>query len=139
MELDIHAFNAQLNEYLKARFKYKSNVSRVCVLDDKIQAFKTKIDLYIRYKPNYKPYLKNTLVLARIGFVQARKGHGTDLLRYLTSVAEQFEIEHIAVAQVNSNSKSFCKAFGFEEVASDVWSVSVKKLKARVLNEQALC
>lgn len=128
MKKEIHEFNEQLNNYLKARFKYKRDVSRVCELDDKLQAFKHKVELYIRYKPTYKPYFKNTLVLARIGFNEQRKGHGTDLLRFLAAVALQFDIEHIAVEQVNSNSKAFCKASGFEEVANDVWSIPCSAL-----------
>ncbi|PCK30446.1 hypothetical protein [Pseudoalteromonas piscicida] len=129
MKKEIHEFNEQLNNYLKARFNYKRRVSKVTVLENKIDAWKKKVVLYIRYKPNYSPYLPNTLVLARIGFHQSRKGHGTDLLKFLKQQGAQYGIEHIAVEMVNENSKAFCKASGFEEIAKEVWSIPVAKLR----------
>ncbi|WP_462155994.1 N-acetyltransferase [Pseudoalteromonas piscicida] len=129
MKKEIHEFNEQLNNHLKARFNYKRRVSEVCVLDNRIHAWNKKVNLYIRYKPNYKPYLPNTLVLARIGFYQSRKGHGTDLLKFLKAHSTQYGIEHIALESVNENSKAFCKASGFEEVANDVWSIPVAKIQ----------
>jgi predicted GNAT superfamily acetyltransferase len=129
MSSELHQFNNTLDAYLRTQFNYKNRVSEVGGFGVSIDTpRKKRVELYLRYKPTYEPYLPNTLVIARIGFQETRKGHGTSLLRFIAAVADQFGIDHIALEQVSENSKAFCKALGFNEIAKNVWSVPITNL-----------
>jgi GNAT superfamily N-acetyltransferase len=69
-------------------------------------------DLMIRFNKYNK-----TIVIARIQFVQQRKGYGTKLLELLSRFAEKNGYEYLLVESVLSESmKQFVLKHGFEKV-----------------------
>ncbi|HHQ4446184.1 TPA: hypothetical protein ACSP3U_001330 [Aeromonas hydrophila] len=112
---DIHYLCAELDRYLKDRFCYKQK----CVLTLKprtatITAKRKKFDLYFRYKPNNSPWPMNTLVIARIYFLNTHSGNGTDLLCFLLEQSRKLKIKYLAIEQTNENSSLFAINLGFK-------------------------
>lgn len=124
-----------LNEFLTVQFSYRLAPASFSVLNNTIDARRKKFDLYFRFKPSYKPWRENCLVLARIGFKSTRVGHGTALLKFIVSVSDRYSILEIGIEQSNHNSALFAKHYGFSEIYEKHWSISVEKLKARFLSE----
>ena len=60
-------------------------------------------------------YIKKELVIARIGFVHQRVGHGTRLLNMLTDFAKENGYEKIVLEAVSTEKmSSFAKKHGFK-------------------------
>lgn len=108
------AFAALLKEYLKEHFGYK----RLRVNEEPgrtVGARTAKYDLYFRVTPVYVDggWDSNTLVVARIGFQDERKGHGRALLQFLVDVADKLPYTHIGIEEANSKATAFGIRFGF--------------------------
>ncbi len=113
--------------HLMKRFSYKKKPAYVSMWN--ITAYRKRFDIYIRYKPSFGCWDKNTLVIARIHFYQTRKGHGASLLKFLCEVAEKYDIAKIAIEQENENSENFAKRYGFQEFVERQWIIDIEVLK----------
>jgi len=110
-------FAALLKEHLKERFGYKRlRVSKG--LGRTVTAKTAKYDLYFRVTPVYVDggWDSNTLVVARIGFEDERKGHGRALLEFLVDIADKLPYTHIGIEQANPDATAFGVRFGFSQV-----------------------
>lgn len=92
-------------------------------------------DLYFRLFPNLEVgWPRETLVIARLYFIEQRKGHGRRLLDLLVQLAPEIGYKHIAIEAANENSSAFAKRFGFELANGKAgWLGSIENI------EQALC
>lgn len=87
-ELSIADLCEEFNVYLMDRFGYKR---RPATHNRKtISASLKKFDLYFRFRPTREPWDADTFVIARIGFQEVRQGHGTDLIRFIVSLADKY-------------------------------------------------
>lgn len=113
----ISAFALLLKEHLKERFGYKRlRVSKG--LGRTVTAKTAKYDLYFRVTPVYVDgrWDSNTLVVARIGFQDERKGHGRALLQFLVDVADKLPYTHIGIEEANPEATAFGVRFGFSQI-----------------------
>lgn len=96
-----------------------------------VNAYTLKYDIYLRLFPAPEAgWPRETLVIARIGFKQQRKGHGRNLLRLLTALAPEMGYKHIAIESANENSSAFGKRFGFKPLHSGrSWLGSVEDIQ----------
>lgn len=108
------AFAALLKEHLKKHFGYKRLRVREG-LGRTVVAKTAKYDLYFRVTPVYVDggWDSNTLVVARIGFEDERKGHGRALLQFLVDIADKLPYTHIGIEQANPDATAFGTRFGF--------------------------
>lgn len=86
-------------------------------LTSTINAFTLKYDIYLRLFPRPEAgWPRETLVIARIGFKQQRKGHGRNLLILLAGLASEIGYKHIAIETANDNSSAFGRRFGLQPI-----------------------
>lgn len=72
-------------------------------------------DLYFRIFPRLKAgWPRETLVIARIFFMEQRKGHGRSLLSWLVEMAPEIGYKYIAIEGANEKSGAFGARFGLE-------------------------
>lgn len=109
---------SQLTPFLMQNFGYSERwVKRYLNvgLGATLNAFTLKYDLYFRLFPKPETgWPRETLVLARIGFKDTRKGHGRRLLTLITELASEIGYQHIAIESANDNSSAFGKRFGLQ-------------------------
>jgi hypothetical protein len=80
-----------------------------------LNAYTLKYDLYFRLFPKPETgWPRETLVLARIGFKDERKGHGRRLLTLVTGLSSEIGYQHIGIECANENSKAFGRRFGLQ-------------------------
>lgn len=125
----IDSFCDELNSFLKDQFEYKRHLTHI--RQETISVNRKKIDLYVRYKQKQGYWGEDALVLARIGFDQQKKGHGTSLLKFLVSLADKYQYTKIGIEQANKNSEAFAKKYGFEpsKTLANSYITSVESLK----------
>lgn len=79
-----------------------------------MSALSLQFDIYIRMfvKPSdYWP--RECLVLARIGFMKERVGHGRALVQRLVELAPQFGYRYLAIESANANASALAERLGF--------------------------
>lgn len=59
--------------------------------------------------------MKKQIIVARISFLNQRKGYGTKLLMTLCKIAEKYDYRSISIEQPNANCLEFMKKRGFQE------------------------
>lgn len=102
-----------LKQYLKRRFDCKRPAVRFGLPRYLVVARRKQFDLYFRVTPPKGDlWRSDTLVVARIGFDQERKGHGTDLLRFLVGIAEAVGFTHIGIESANGDCSAFAARLG---------------------------
>lgn len=115
-EAQAQCFANLLEAYLKKRFRCrKPRVTRppACWT---VNASTTKYDLYFRVTPpGNKGWPDDTLVIASIAFDEQRRGHGTDLMRFLVGVSAEVGFTHIAIETAGSKAFTFGAKFGLEQ------------------------
>lgn len=80
-----------------------------------LKAFTLKYDLYFRLFPNPEAgWPRETIVIARIGFKDTRKGHGRRLLTLIAELAPEIGYQNIAIESANDSSSAFGKRFGLQ-------------------------
>lgn len=131
-ETDIQYLCDDINKYLISRFKYKS--APADCNRRTINAFRKKFDLYFRFRSPNEFWKANTFVIARVGFKETRKRHGTSLLRFLVSRADVYGIKKIGIESANINAAAFASYFGFIKFCNDNWIIDVEELKERLLS-----
>ncbi|NUU34752.1 hypothetical protein [Pseudomonas sp. C2B4] len=111
-------FNSKLSHFLIEGFGYKPrwvNQRLGVGLTSTIKAYTMKYDLYLRMFPRPEAgWPRETLVIARIGFKDERKGHGRRLLTLMTELAPELGYKHIAIECANENSSAFGRRFGLQ-------------------------
>ena len=109
---------SKLARFLTRQFEYKQdrvNRSLIVGLAPTVKADTPKYDLYFRLFPHPDAgWPRETLVIARIGFKNERKGHGRSLLTFVTDLAPEIGYKHIAIECANENSSAFGKRFGLQ-------------------------
>lgn len=71
--------------------------------------------MYLRYKPGNE----KTVVIARIGFKEEKKGNGTILLKFISEIAEKYDIGTVSLECVNENSYNFGIKMGFADIGNN--------------------
>ncbi len=110
----------KLSEFLQEQFGFtKSKVNRYLHvgLGSTVKADNAQYDydLYFRLFPDLEVgWPRETLVIARLYFVEQRKGHGRSLLSWLVKLAPEIGYKYIAIEAANENSSAFGERFGLE-------------------------
>lgn len=80
-----------------------------------INAYTLKYDIYLRLFPTPRAgWPRETLVIARIGFKNQRKGHGRNLLSLLAGMATEIGYHQIGIESTNEESRAFGKRYGLK-------------------------
>jgi len=123
-------------QFLAERFAYKrDHVNRVGFT---LNAKRVQYDLYLRvfgHKTDFWP--EGTLVIARIGFKNIKKGHGTALLRSLVEHADEVGYAHIAIECANANAQAFGVKLGFENYRDNHFITDVATVRKHLLARQS--
>lgn len=126
----------KLSEFLQKQFGFtKSKVNRYLHIGlgstVKADTPQYEYDLYFRLFPNLEVgWPRETIVIARICFVDQRKGHGRNLLKWLVELAPEIGYKHIAIEAANENSSAFGKRFGFQQAHYESgWLGSVEDIQ----------
>lgn len=116
---------ADIDRYLMERFKYRKSL--VCLTTDNIIATRrnSRIDLYLRIRRVKSRFPPDCLIIARLGFIKERIGHGTDFLRLLTEVARKYGFNYIGIECANIKSSAFAKKFGFYSIDGENYAIAV--------------
>jgi len=125
------SFCENLNEFLMEEFGYKKRYTCNSSWGLTIMAQTKRYDLYFRWLPSSSIWEKNTLVIARIGFHEARAGHGTRLLQFICEHCHTFGYQHIGIESSNHCSSEFAKHFGFKSLRSKDWVISIEELSKK--------
>lgn len=100
--------------YLAEHFSYKRNYVSVG-LAPTVCARTDKYDLYFRVMPADDFWGHDTLVIARIGFKQSRRGHGRRLMAFLVECADCVGYSKIGIESINNDSEAFGAKFGLSQ------------------------
>ncbi|MDD2134801.1 hypothetical protein [Pseudomonas kurunegalensis] len=126
----------KLSEFLQEQFGLsKSKVNRYLHLGlgstVKADNAQYDYDLYFRLFPDLEVgWPRETLVIARLYFVEQRKGHGRSLLEWLVKIAPEIGYKYIAIEAANENSSAFGERFGLELTNGNTgWLGSVENIQ----------
>lgn len=103
------------NEFDDSTFEFEYEDSSCSTLDIR----DNNVSIYIRIQVISNPNLKRTIEIGSIRFTNERVGHGSALLKYISGIAESFNIKEIKILGTNDKSKSFAKKNGFELLKGD--------------------
>lgn len=110
-----------INEFLVPILKCKTQPAKFCdrlearEANYRIQVVRADVDLYLRFGKTWASTNKEkSIVLARIGFRQNRKGIGAKFLLLINRLAQQYNYQYIAIECTNENSRAFAERFGFK-------------------------
>lgn len=105
-------FATALAPFLADHFSYKRNHVTLG-LGALVNARTSKYDLYFRVTPPKGGFWEpDTLVIARIEFKPARKGHGRRFMAFLVECADRIGYSKIGIESTNENSEAFAAKFG---------------------------
>lgn len=114
---DIRArnFSKLLSPYLYRRFGEQARSHHS--VDGNILNFYTEAyELYLKVTPpSAGLWGEETLVVARFGFKERRKGHGTDFIRFLVACAKEIGYTKIGLECTNQLSDALGRKFGFQQ------------------------
>ncbi|WP_143054589.1 GNAT family N-acetyltransferase [Massilia timonae] len=127
------AFSDDIDMFCRQQFGYK----RRCAsgMPPTVSVNRKAADLYLRFRPGgFWP--RDSVVIARIGFAQQRRGHGTALLAKLVELADQYNVTSIGIEQTNPQPsiQNFVRKYGFASYRNDRnWLVSIDILTSKLL------
>jgi len=134
----VHFCN-DLDRAIRDRFGYK----RQCIYalpGGIVEGRTAKFDLYLRFPDEENVRFKSAevVVIARIGFTEQQKGHGTWLLGQLVTLAHDYGYGYIGIesARAHQSIRGFIRKFGFAplgEAAVD-WIAPVIDLEELMTN-----
>ncbi|MCP5326282.1 MAG: hypothetical protein H7A09_08145 [Oceanospirillaceae bacterium] len=127
--MDFQLFCEELNIFLTDRFKYKRNYAYVTPQKN-IAATTKRFQLYIRLTPCKYFWPQNTITIARIGFYETRKGHCTELLKFILKIAPDYM--HIGIENTTDNSALFAEKLGFSIYKDAHYIIKTDILKNRL-------
>lgn len=108
-------FAELLAPYLAAQFGYKRNHVTLG-LGATVNAKTAKYDLYFRVTPPRGLWKgSDCLVIARIEFKPARKGHGRRFMTFLVECADHIGYSKIGIESTNDESEAFGGRFGLQQ------------------------
>jgi GNAT superfamily N-acetyltransferase len=127
-------FAGLLAPYLAAQFGYKRNYVTLG-LGATVNARTLKYDLYLRVTPPRGPWAaSDCLVIARIGFTPARKGHGRRFMAFLAECAERVGYSKIGIESTNEESEAFGAKFGLQRHRDGSNLIgTVEEIKKRII------
>lgn len=122
-------FCGALNGYLMDRYGYKTKPAKL-MPGFRIHVSRSLVHLYARLKPNPAIWGDDTLVIAKLGFKQIRKGNGVSLLQFIAVNAPILGVKHIGIEQAQSLPMlNFVQKYNFEQICVvSNWKISLKKL-----------
>lgn len=122
-------FCGALNGYLMDRYGYKTKPAKL-MPGFRIHVSRALVHLYARLKPNPAIWGDDTLVIAKLGFKQIRKGNGVSLLQFLAVNASILGVKHIGFEQCQSLPMlNFVQKYNFEQICVvSNWKISLEKL-----------
>ncbi|QZP26312.1 hypothetical protein [Pseudomonas mosselii] len=108
-------FSELLSPYLYQRFGEQPR--RCHYVDGNVLNFYAEAyELYLKVTPPSGGFWgEETLVVARFGFKDRRKGHGTDFIRFLLSFAKDIGYTKIGLECTNQFSDAFGRKLGFQQ------------------------
>lgn len=127
-------FAELLAPYLAEHFNYKRNHVTLG-LGPMVNARTGKYDLYLRVTPPRGPWGgENCLVISRIAFTPARKGHGRRFMAFLVECADRIGYSTIGIESTNEESEAFGSKFGLQRHGdgSDLLG-TVQEVRARLI------
>ena len=126
--IEYEDLRAEIDRYLMERFKYRKSLVFLTV--DKIIATRrnSRVDLYLRIRKVESRFPPDCLIIARLGFIKERIGHGTHFLRLLTGVARKYGFNYIGIECANIKSSAFAKKLGFYSIDGENYTIAVINL-----------
>ena len=123
--IEYEELRADIDRYLMERFKYRKSL--VCLTVDNIIATRrnSRVDLYLRIRKVESRFPPDCLIIARLGFIKERIGHGTHFLRLLTGVARKYGFNYIGIECANIKSSTFAKKLGFYSIDGENYAIAV--------------
>lgn len=124
---DLLLFCEEINDFYKEELSYKIRVAKLSGINN-IHVSKGSNTLHLRFKP--EGYWGNkTVVISNISFNETRKGHGTNLLKFLVKKAQVYNYNMIGIEETNEASESFAlkfrfKPYVFKNVIKERWYIS---------------
>lgn len=136
MKVLCREFSEELEGYVMQRYRYVSKSVSVG-LSNTINIRRVPISLYLRFRPLAR-WPNDAIVIASIEFGKQRKGHGTDLMKFLADAAPRYGVQSIGLEETHDGDdiQGFVKKFGFSpHIDERNWLVSLATLKQK-LDEQ---
>lgn len=109
--LTINDFALELNEYVKANFKYKD--TRIHIELGTINIRRSSVRLHLRFMIEWEKK-QNVFVFAQLGFQRERKGEGRKILTFISQCADKYGFEYIGIETANDKAIGFGKRMGFD-------------------------
>lgn len=131
-------FAELLTPYLAEHFSYKRNHVTLG-LGPMVNARTAKYDLYLRVTPPRGPWGGgDSLVIARIEFKPARKGHGRRFMAFLVECADRIGYSKIGIESTNEESEAFGAKFGLVRYGDGKNLLgTVQEIKTRLAEQSA--
>ncbi|OYU09129.1 MAG: hypothetical protein CFE47_01910 [Pseudomonas sp. PGPPP1] len=114
-EENAQKFSKMLNCYLSREFEEKKSLTE-SVIGHTVNAHGDEYELYLRVTPPKGGiWDSDTLVIARIGFKEHRRGHGRNFMAFLVESAGSIGYSKIGLECTNDKSDAFGKRFGLQK------------------------
>ncbi|UFP98265.1 hypothetical protein [Pseudomonas fitomaticsae] len=114
-EENAQKFSTLLTSYLSKEF-YNSKKIANSVAGHTVNALGDEYELYLRITPPPGGiWDSDTLVIARIGFKEHRRGHGRKFIHFLVDCASILGYSKIGLECTNEKSNAFGRRLGFQE------------------------
>lgn len=132
---------SELSPFLSENFGYSTRYVKQHLnlgLTATVNAFTLKYDIYLRLFPTPEAgWPRETLVIARIGFKETRKGHGRRLLSLISKLSDELGYRHIAIESPNEKSTAFGERFGLKLMEGGHHLIGSAEEVKRALGEAA--
>ena len=123
--IEYEEIKADIDRYLMERFKYRKSLVRLTVDYIITTRRNSRVDLYLRIRKVESRFPPDCLIIARLGFIKERIGHGTHFLRLLTGVARKYGFNYIGIECANIKSSAFAKKLGFYSIDGENYAIAV--------------
>lgn len=129
VETDCAKLRSALASYLMPRFNCRTDPVHFGLSPGTIHASRKAFDIYLRVMHDgASRWPDKTIVVARIGFNQPRRGHGASLISFLAHWASAFGFRYLAIEQPNEGCALFAAKLGFSKI--EKYSALVAAVKA---------
>lgn len=124
-------FCSALNEYLIKRYGYKTRPA-LLLPGFRINVSRSLVYMYARLRPNPVIWGEDTLVLAKLGFKNLRRGNGASFLKFLVQNYSALKVDYLGVEQAGSLPMlNFVQKYNFKQIGTQSnWKISFNSLKS---------
>ncbi len=124
------AFAAEIDDFYRGVFRYKTSCAHARY--PTVDISRTPVQLYLRFRPGgFWP--NDSVVIARIGFQNMHRGHGTALLRKLVELSDRYGLTSIGIEQTGPHESinNFVRKFGFAQHRNERnWLAEIDDLRS---------